>query len=666
MALNNIVNLGTLDATNSGILEFEGNGNLISNLGNVVLTSGGRALLNGTFDNTGTTLTAPTGGYFELYGGTINHGTIGANALIFTGSGGTIAGATLLAPVTLPASTSVTLSSDTLTGDINLGASSTLTLNNTLGSNTSIPTGANVNLGNYSTLNWNQIGTLTGNTITSGTTAGAYGYFQVGYNDALTLDSATTLTGDVYLSGTTGATINNYGTITQNSGTGYLYAPTFNNYGTITANSSLNVGYYYNTGITNESGGTITASGSGTTVALNNIVNLGTLNATSSGVLEFEGTSNLISSLGNVVLTSGGLALLNGTFDNTGTTLTAPTGGSYELYGGTINNGTIAAGALTFSTSGGILSNVTYTGDLTLPASGYVTLTGSPGTTFTGSNLNLGNYSTLYWNQNGTLSGKTITSGTTAGYYADINVGTNNSLTLGSTTTLTGDIYLNGNTGASLLNQGTITQTAGTGYLYVPNFTNTGAINVQGGTLYSYYTLNNTGGTITGAGTIQGNVAFAGGTIAPGNSGIGSLTFSNGTFAVTNTAVLDIEVSGATSDRVLFLSPAANVNIGSGLVTLSLTLLSNPTLGTTYNIMTITSGSNTFTGTFAGLPSSGSTFYANYGANDYQFTVNYLSSGVTLNFIAVPEPSTGALMGAGLTLLGFRSVRRRRPSGPKI
>ncbi len=463
-----------------------------------------------------------------------------------------------------------------------------------------------------------------------------------------------------------GTTVTNNGTITQTSGNGTVNAPTFNNFGTITANTNAGVtlGYYYSTGVTNESGGTITAYGSNAIVHLENIANLGTLTAQNSGILEFEGSSNLVSNLGNVILSGGGQALLYGTFDNTGTTLTAPTGGSYELYEGTITNGTIAAGALTFSNYGGTLSNVAYTGDLTLPASTYVTLTA--GTTFSGSNLNLGNYSTLYWNQNGTLTGKTITSGITAGNYAEINLGTNNSLTLGSTTTLTGDVYLNGNTGSSLLNQGTITQTAGTGYLYVPNFTNTGTINVQGGTLYSYYTLNNTGGTITGTGLIQGNVVFAGGTIAPGNSGIGSLTFSNGTFAVTNTAVLDIEVSGATSDRVLFLSPAANVNIGSGLLTLSLTLLSNPTLGTTYNIMTITSGSYTFGGTFAGLPSSGSTFYANYGANDYQFTVNYLSSGVTLNFIAVPEPSTYALMGAGLTLLGFRSLRRRRPSGPKI
>ena len=402
--LVNLLNQGQLNATSSGILEFEGGSNLVSNLGNVVLSSGGRALLQGIFDNTGTTLTAPTGGTYELYGGTINNGTIAAGALTFTNYGGTIAGATLQAPVTLPASTSVTLSSDTVTGDINLGNSSTLTLNNTLSSNTAIPAGANVNLGNYSTLNWNQIGTLTGNTITSGSTSGIYGYLQVGYNDALTLDLNTTLTGDVYLAGTTGSTINNYGTITQNSGTGYLYAPVFNNYHIITANSSLNVGYYYNTGFTNEAIGTITANGSGTTVAMNNIVNLGTLTATNSGILEFTGSTNLISNLGTVILTSGGQALLNGTFDNTGTTLTAPTGGTYGLYGGTINNGTIAAGALTFTNYGGTIAGATLLDSLlTLPASTSVTLSND---TLSG-NISLGSSANL------TLTAGTFFPGTT-------------------------------------------------------------------------------------------------------------------------------------------------------------------------------------------------------------------------------------------------------------
>ncbi len=66
-------------------------------------------------------------------------------------------------------------------------------------------------------------------------------------------------------------------------------------------------------------------------------------------------------------------------------------------------------------------------GDVQINASTTATFTG--GTTFTGANATLGNYATLNWNQNATMAGKNITSGTTPGNYAYIVVGTGNSLT---------------------------------------------------------------------------------------------------------------------------------------------------------------------------------------------------------------------------------------------
>jgi len=372
----------------------------------------------------------------------------------------------------------------------------------------------NLTLGNYATLNWSQNGTIAGTAITAGTTAGAYGAIVVGTNDSLTLDSATSMTGDIYLySNNAGSTIINQGTITQNSGMGYLYGQTFTNAngGVIQANASSNlyIGYYSGETITNASGGTITANGTNANIYFQNIINNGTINATNNGALYFQGANNTTGNLGSVVLASGGQALLQGTFDNTSATLTAPTGGPYELYGGTINNGTIAAGALTFTSNGGALNNVSYTGDFNLPASTTVSFTGGS-TTFTGSNLTLGNYSTFNWNQNGTLTGKTVTSGTTAGNYAYIDVGTNNSLTLGSTTSLTGDIYLySSNSGSTITNQGTITQNSGTGYIYGPTVTNAsgGTITANAGSnlYFGYYSgetmTNASGGTITANGS---------------------------------------------------------------------------------------------------------------------------------------------------------------------
>src|SRR5690606_1930823 len=118
---------------------------------------------------------------------------------------------------------------------------------------------------------------------------------------------------------------------------------------------------------------TVTADGASTTVYLRgNFDNNGTLTAQNSGTLRWDG-SNTTSNLGTVVLTGSGRALLNGTLDNTSATLTAPTGGAFELFGGTITGGTIAAGALTFTTSAGYLDGATLTGDLNLStASSYV------------------------------------------------------------------------------------------------------------------------------------------------------------------------------------------------------------------------------------------------------------------------------------------------------
>ncbi|MBI5693289.1 MAG: PEP-CTERM sorting domain-containing protein, partial [Verrucomicrobia bacterium] len=671
----NFANTGTLAAQNAGILRFDGT-NSSGNLGTVQLSTGGRAQLAGTLVNS--SLAAPSGGIFELTGGTLQGGTIAPGALTFTNSGGYLDGATLNDNLNLPANSYVRF-----TG----GASFT---------------GATGSFASNSGVYWEQVGTLSNKAFTFAT--GAYFYLN-GNNNALTLGPTSSITGDVsiYPSGSSGTAFTNQGTLTHTGGSSSIYAGTFTNSGTITANAGTLFLGSTSGSHNSANSGTITATGSGTTVYLRgNFANTGTLVAQNSAALRFDG-DNTTANFGNVQLASGGRALLSGNFSNSH--LAAPTGGAFELAGGTLTGGTVAPGALGFTSSGGYLDGVTLSGNLTLVAgSSYVRFLN--GTTFTGSSASIASNAGIYWDQSGTLSGKSLTLGSSAYVYV---VGAGHSLALDSATTATGalNFYSDGSTGTVISNQGNLTHTTGSGSLYAAAFTNSGtitatagtlylgynsgtssfanlpsgtiavsggtvqlrassgnfvvnqgAINVQGGTLQTNNVLINApGGTVSGAGTLSGGVTFTGGTLAPGNS-VGTLTLTNSTFAVTGATTFAVELGGATSDLLLFQNPPTNVNLGSGLVSLSLTLLAPPTAAT-YDLIRIGSGSNVITGNFAGLPASGATLNASFGGNPYTFSITYQPSVIQLNFVAIPEPSTYALLATGAAAVLFLRRRRR-------
>ncbi|MDO8544656.1 MAG: hypothetical protein Q7S40_29795, partial [Opitutaceae bacterium] len=325
----NVANTGSgiLRAENSGTLHFGGT-NTTANLGTVQIATGGHARIQGTITNTAATLPAPTGGSYELYGGTILNGSVASNALTFTSSGGTLNGATLLGTVNIPANTHSNIAS------------------------TSGPAG------------------MTGASVTWGNNA----YFYLSnVNAAFTIDPTSTLTGDIRIlaDGSTGTVLTNQGAINHtHASSGQLYARTFNNSGPITATAgTLEIGSTsagYNTFNT----GTITANGAAAIVEINgNVANTGTgiLRAENFGTLHFGGT-NTTANLGTVQIATGGHARIQGTITNTAATLPAPTGGSYELYGGTILNGSVASNALTFTSSGGTLNGATLLGTVNIPA----------------------------------------------------------------------------------------------------------------------------------------------------------------------------------------------------------------------------------------------------------------------------------------------------------
>lgn len=380
------------------------------------------------------------------------------------------------------------------------------------------------------------------------------------------------------------------------------------------------------------------------------------------------------------------------------------------ITGGTIPAGTLKVEALSVSLphSTPRLDGVTVLADVEIGLVGGVAhLEVTNGTVFAGNTIGIGFAgSVLRWNQSAALNGQQIQILPGSG----ISINGSNSLTLGPTTTVTGTVRISGGlAGSVLLNQGTIThhtsfggfgaQTTtnaglitsydsamtlgksiagstfentstgtirltgpGTTTVELPGTTqlmNRGLIDVQTGTFAGANHLTNApGGTIRGAGTISGDVVFEGGTLAPGNS-IGTLTINAGRLLVTQASVFAVELGGASADQLQFTNPTGVVDLGSGLLTLSLTLLSAPSNFTNYDIIQIGSGGSGITGTFAGLPNTGDLLTADFGGATYPFTITYQANSVTLNFTTIPEPSTWAAL-VGFTALAFAWVVRRR------
>jgi hypothetical protein len=691
----NVNNTGGVLNAIAGQLIFRGTNNTGNlNGGTLNIFSGAHAYLNGVLENVAAVLNAPASGKYELYGGTIHGGMIAPNAVTFTGNGGYLDGTTLDDDLVMPASTYVHF-----TGGATFA-------------------GTNATLGNSSTVYWQQAGTLAGKAITLG--ANSYLYVTGG-NSTLTFGSSTTVTGDLnlYADGSIGTAITNQGSLTHtSSSSGSIYAPSFSNSGSIAntaVNTSLSIGST-STGYTTKNTGTITVNASGAWVYLDGDFDNtgGTLDATA-GQFSFRG-NNTTGHLngGTVNIASGAHAYLNGTLDNTSATLNAPASGAYELYGGTINNGAIAAGAVSFTSSGGTLNGVSLLGNVTLPTGSYVYWKGGTNLGSANASLTLGGNGGVYWQQNGVLAGTSLNFGSNGYLYLS---GANAALTLDSATTASGDIqiYSDGSAGTALTNQGTLTHTTGSGYLYAQTFTNAGMIDVTGGTLYlgtgstgatvannagatvrlnggnlalqqlaanplvnngvidirsgTFYTngrlTNGSTGTIQGAGVILGNLLVSGGTISPGINGIGALSVSSGALTVGSAATFAVDISGASSDQLVFQNPTGAIDLGSGLLALSINLLNAPTANSTYNIITISSGSHGILGTFAGLANSGDMLTANFNGTPFTFSINYQPNFVSLayNPVVVPEPSTYALTALGVLVLAATRRRRRAERG---
>ncbi len=233
----------------------------------------------------------------------------------------------------------------------------------------------------------------------------------------------------------------------------------------------------------------------------------------------------------------------------------------------------------------------------------------------------------------------------------------------------------------SFANAGTYQKT-GTGEtkIEIP-FTNTGSINVSAGNLRfdSTFAMNagvlsvatgattqidlglviNPGAKLIGGGAVLANVTVGGASgsasvISPGNT-LGLLTVQ-GNLTLLSTSVLLIDLAGTNrGTNSDFLSVTGAATLGGNL---------NLFLG--QGVPVLTAGATQFTvltaaslaGAFANAPTG--TRLTTVG-NDGSFLVNYVGNSVVLsNFVPIPEPSSYALLAAGLAVVALAARRRRR------
>jgi hypothetical protein len=521
---------------------------------------------------------------------------------------------------------------------------------------------------NNGTINW------TGGRLRSGNLGGIV-------NNALFNDSASSAINNDY--GGTTSTFINTATGTYNktaAGTTTVSVP-FTNSGIVNVNAgTLN----FNGGGSATTGSMITLA-SGTTLQFSN----GNFTLTNAANVAFGGTASATVTGGNVTLTSGAFSPSSLTLSS-GSLTASDIAATSTIPALTISGGTLtAAGAvmtnLLTQSSGSILAasllindNSTWSagnwGDHSLLTAATATI--SPAATLTISSGADHDFNRRTITNNGTINwtGGRLRSGNAGGIV-------NNAIFNDSASTSINNDY--GGTTSTFTNATTGTYNklaAGTTTIFVP-FTNNGALNVNAGVLRFTSSFTNSNGTISstagttlqfdqgltlssgtlgGGGTIIGNVT-ASGVIAPGASA-GQLTIT-GNLTLLSTASLLIELGGATQGSGYdFVSVSGIGTLGGNL---GLSFLNGYQASVSNNdafTVVTANGAASLSGAFTNV-SNGQRIFTSDGFGSFQ--VNYgVSSALATNsvvlssFVAVPEPSTWALLAVGGLLVAF-TVRQR-------
>lgn len=335
--------------------------------------------------------------------------------------------------------------------------------------------------------------------------------------------------------------------------------------------------------------------------------------------------------------------------------------------GGTINGAsTLTLTGAASSWTAGIFAGV---GEIVIAPGGQLAVSGANAHVF--GERTLRNQGTVTWTGTGALQ-----SGTGGAF---INTSTGNFVDAASSTS--DNLIQNPNPGGgsfTFANAGSYTKTAATTTVVSVPFTNTGKVFVNAGTLRFTNTFTHTdavvnvapgatvrfdqavtftGGSLQGGGTVIATITHSG-DVAPG-SPVGTLTV-DGHLTLLNTSRLLIDIAGTTQTNAhdaVSVTGAGTIALQGGAFSFTMLSGSESTIlnSQTYTIL---SGAS-LSGTFAGIANGTRIYAANGGLGS--FIANYTATSFTLsNFIAVPEPSTWALMIAGLGIVAFASLRRRR------
>lgn len=187
------------------------------------------------------------------------------------------------------------------------------------------------------------------------------------------------------------------------------------------------------------------------------------------------------------------------------------------------------------------------------------------------------------------------------------------------------------------------------------SFTSSGTLLVDGVTT-STPTVSLTGGFFQGSGQVTGNVEVGGAMqIAPGGTADNSLTVAGDLTFSTSGTLREIAMEFNNSEDVLAVTGTLSLGANNAFV-----FNFQPTAGyqtdTTYTLITGTNDINlSALSLSAASISNGFTLNNSFGTNGWNVT----GSGVEVQFSAVPEPSTWALLAFSLTTVVFLRRRRR-------